>query len=208
MTSWLDPDPEPLIRALSFLPIAVCSVIGFGITLWKWRQLREPPLAPDIWVRTRDAIQDGELAAATRALGADRSRAARLTRTALQWASTRRGHLDWRLQTAGAAHIRELDYGLGTLGLIATLGPLFGLLGTVIGITVVFNHLAASGALGTPGDLAGGIGTALHTTIAGLMVGVLALVCHRYLAARATLVIGELEAVAAELVDLIEPDRS
>ena len=196
-------DLETWIRAISFAPIFVSSVIGFGLALWKWRQLRQPDMPPGAALgRLCDMLRAGDLEGARALTRADPSRTARLIRPLLGLAGHATTKLAARAEQTGAQLARELEYGLGALGLIATLGPLFGLLGTVIGITVVFNRLASTGGLANPQMLAGGIGTALHTTIAGLLVGVLALISHRYLAAQVDRLVGTLETVAAEVVDL------
>ncbi len=125
----------------------------------------------------------------------------RLATALLQRAGAGRAALKDRAELVGRQAVRELEYGLGGLAIIATLGPLFGLLGTVIGIVIVFNQLTATAGLATPEQLAGGIGTALHTTVAGLVVGVLALVSHRMIAARADRIAAELEETALEVID-------
>ena len=108
--------------------------------------------------------------------------------------------------SAGAQLAAEIEYGLGGLALLTALGPLLGLLGTVVGIVIVFNRLAASGGVATAQELAGGIGTALLTTIAGLCVGILALVVHRLLSARADHRVAELETFGLLVVDLVAGD--
>ncbi len=204
MWSLTDVDLETWIRIVSFAPIIVCSVVGFGLALWKWRQLRKPHLPPaGALTRLHQLVRAHDVDGAVALTQSDPSRTARLIRPLLSLAGQATTRLTARAGQIGAQLVRELEYGLGALGLIATLGPLFGLLGTVVGITVVFNRLASTGGFATPQQLAGGIGTALHTTIAGLIVGVLAMVSHRYLAARVDRLVAQLEVVGAELVDLL-----
>ena len=76
--------------------------------------------------------------------------------------------------------------------------------GTVVGIVLVFERLAGAEGIVSAHQLAGGIGTALYTTVAGLIVGMLALVSHRFLLALADGAIAQLESVGQELLDLIE----
>lgn len=198
---------ETWVRYLSFVPIVLCSVVGFAVTLWKWRQLRRPGVpSPDGLARLYERLDAGDLSGALALVGSDASRATQIVRSLLPLAGRSSVRLDARAAQAGAEVARELEYGLGALGLIATLGPLFGLLGTVVGITVVFNRLAGTVGLSSPQQLAGGIGTALHTTIAGLVVGVLALVSHRYFAARVDQLVGELETVATDSVERLSRD--
>ena len=194
------------IRSVSFTPIAICSVIGLGVTIWKWRQLRQPNLPASGLTRIHQLIRDGDLPQALALTRGDGARTSRLITELLQRAGHATARLTERANQTGVRLARELEYGLGTLTLIATLGPLFGLLGTVVGITLVFERMASTGGLATTQQLAGGIGTALHTTIAGLVVGILALVSHRYLAAQVDERVGQLESVGAEVVDLLSGD--
>ena len=87
------------------------------------------------------------------------------------------------IQEAASHVIHELERYLNTLGTIAAVAPLLGLLGTVVGMIKVFAEIMAQGT-GNASALAGGISEALITTAAGLSVAIPALVMHRYLTAR------------------------
>jgi biopolymer transport protein ExbB len=102
--------------------------------------------------------------------------------------------------------IEILERRMDWLSLIATLGPLLGLLGTVVGIVLVFGKIAVSEGLATPHDLAGGIGIALYTTLFGLIVGVFALVSHLILSNWLKKIDGKMVAVILEFVDLLAGD--
>jgi biopolymer transport protein ExbB len=207
MSSLTAADVETWIRVLSFVPIALCSVAGFAVALWKWQQLRRADFpSPAGLTRLYELLDTGDLSGALALVASDPSRAARIIRSLLPLAGRASARLDARAGQAGGEMARELEYGLGVLGMIATLGPLFGLLGTVVGITVVFNRLAGSAGLSSPQQLAGGIGTALHTTIAGLLVGVAARVSQREFAARGDQRIGQLETVATDSVERLSRD--
>lgn len=79
-----------------------------------------------------------------------------------------------------AAKISELEYGMNFIRVIATIAPLLGLLGTVVGIFEAFQVIAAKG-LDNPGDFASGISLALITTIAGLIVAIPHFIAHNFL---------------------------
>jgi biopolymer transport protein ExbB len=199
---------ETLVRWLTFIPILVCSVVGLSITLAKWLQFRKPnvPDGDAVEELTR-LLADGDARQAADRVGTFAVRAAPLMQTAVALSGRGRDAIKEQMDLAGAALADELEYGLGALGLLAPLGPLFGLLGTVVGIVLVFNRLVVAGGAATPAELAGGIGTALYTTIAGLMVGILALVFHRYLSARADQLVAQLEAFGVRMVGVASGDR-
>ena len=88
-----------------------------------------------------------------------------------------------RLEDTGRHVVHELERFLNTLGTIASITPLLGLLGTVTGIIKAFNAITQGG-MGDPRMLSGGISEALITTAAGLLVAIPALIAYRYLRGR------------------------
>ena len=107
-------------------------------------------------------------------------------------------------QTASQVTI-ELERFLTALGTVASISPLLGLLGTVIGMIQVFTTLVASGG-GDPTLLAGGISEALITTATGISVAIVALACHRYFLRRVDKLVVAMEQHAGSLVDLLIRD--
>ena len=83
------------------------------------------------------------------------------------------------MEDALIAEVQSLERYLTTLGTIASISPLLGLLGTVLGMIEVFQALNATGAR-DPGVFSGGIGEALITTAFGLCIAIPALICHRH----------------------------
>ncbi len=103
--------------------------------------------------------------------------------------------------------IHELERFLNPpLGTIATITPLLGLLGTVIGMIKVFAEIQLAG-VGNAGNLAGGISEALITTAAGLSVAIPALICHRYFIRRVDELVVNMEQEAIKLVEVVHGDR-
>ena len=85
---------------------------------------------------------------------------------------------------------------------------MIGFLGTVIGMVQAFYSIAQSGNAAQIGDFAGGIYTALVTTVAGLIVGIIALFAYNYLVARVNKVMNQMEARTMEFMDLLnEPAK-
>ena len=204
MMELMSADLETWVRWFTFLPIVVASVIGFALTLWKLVQLRRANVpALHVSIGLREFLRAREFASAASLTETDDSRGARIAAVVIEAAGRSRAVVGDHAVQIGRQIARELEYGLGGLALIATLGPLLGLFGTVVGIVLVFNRLAALEGLASPQQLAGGIGTALYTTVVGLIVGMLALICHRYLSARVDSAVGDLEMMSHDLVDLV-----
>lgn len=192
------------IRLLTYLPLLGCSLVGFALTLAKWRGTR--PSDPSDSQRREDflaRLQEGDLSGAAELATPEAPLSVRLAAATLRSAGVGRAQMKDRAERLGQDATRRLESGLGGLALIATLGPLFGLLGTVVGIILIFGQLTATGGLASPQQLAGGIGTALYTTVGGLLIGVFALVSHYLIAARVDRLVAELEATASEVVELV-----
>ena len=119
----------------------------------------------------------------------------------------------WQISHAGLTFVEvkqvahELERYLSTLGSMAAITPLLGLLGTVIGMIKVFSAIQAAG-LGEASLLAGGISEALVTTAAGLSVAIPALFMHRFLSRRVDELLIDMEHHVSGLIDRCEAQSS
>lgn len=111
------------------------------------------------------------------------------------------------IQEAAGHVVHDLERYLNTLGTIAAIAPLLGLLGTVVGMIKVFAEIMTQGT-GNASVLAGGISEALITTAAGLTVAIPALVMHRYFTGRIDGIVIELEQETIKLVDALHSEEN
>jgi biopolymer transport protein ExbB len=109
------------------------------------------------------------------------------------------------IDDAGRHVVHDLERFLNTLGTVAAISPLLGLLGTVTGMMRTFKAITTAG-IGNPTAMAGGISEALITTAAGLIVAIPALVAYRYLRGRVDALVIQMEKESLRLVQAI--DRS
>jgi biopolymer transport protein ExbB len=132
--------------------------------------------------------------------------ASRLIRQALKMTGQSRLIFKDVMEETGRRESLFLAYHLELLGVIASVSPLLGLLGTVSGMIEAFSAVAQAG-MGNPGLLAGGIGQALLTTAAGLVVAIPAMVIHRLLMNRVEVLTSDLEDLGSDLLEaLAAPD--
>lgn len=162
------------------LPIVFCSVLALAIVIERAWALQEKRVAPPALTAQLDTL------ARSAPLAADDRRAlAEHSPLGSVWAAVvaGRGHSPEvareRVEEAGRLEAHRMARYLNTLGTIAAITPLLGLLGTVAGMIRIFAALTQAG-LGDVQALAGGIGQALLTTAAGLVVAIPALVAYRY----------------------------
>lgn len=154
--------------------IAGLSVVTLALILWKlWRLSRLGAWRRGATETAVDLWQRGQHDAALSGLQSRTGLRARVARTAMQAARTMPSD-DARDETARVARGALMDAGSGlrALDLIATIAPLVGLLGTVLGMIDAFQALQDSGARADPSALAGGIWEALLTTAAGMAVAI------------------------------------
>ena len=106
------------------------------------------------------------------------------------------------IENQGKLEIYQMDNKLANLATIAGAAPMIGFLGTVIGMIIAFQEMAKQTKV-LPSDLAGGIYTAMITTAAGLIVGIIAYIAYNYLVSKVDKVIFQLEAKTTEFLDLL-----
>jgi biopolymer transport protein ExbB len=185
-------------------PILICSIAAAAIILerlWTLQQKRVLPreLTDQVW----KWIENGQVSdKLIYALGQNSA----LGKVLAEGLSNRfrpREVIEQRLQNAGRHVVHELERFLNTLGTIASVTPLLGLLGTVTGIIKAFNAISLQGT-GDPRILSGGIAEALITTAAGLTVAIPALLAFRYLRGRVDGIVVQMEKEAMKLVEAIE----
>ena len=111
-----------------------------------------------------------------------------------------------RIEDTGRHVVHDLNRFLNSLGTVAAISPLLGLLGTVVGMMKVFHDITQYG-VGDPGALAGGISQALITTAAGLLIAIPALIAYRYLRGRVEELVVEMEKEANKLIDALAAQR-
>ena len=89
------------------------------------------------------------------------------------------------------------------MAMISGVGPMLGFLGTVVGMVIAFQQMANAGGQVEIQDLSGGISTAMTTTVAGLIVGIMAYIFYNLLVVRINKVVNQLEVSATEFLDLL-----
>ncbi len=198
-----------LVKAGGWLmiPILACSVLAMGIILerlWAYRQKRVLPknLVAQVW----NLHRNNQLSHAHVAAIREGSPLGRVLAAGLVNRHHSREIMKESIEEVGRQVIHELERYLNTLGTIASITPLLGLLGTVIGMIKVFTAITTAG-VGDPSVLAGGISEALLTTAAGLAVAIPALIFHRYLSGKVNMLVLSMEEEALKMVEVMLGDR-
>ena len=107
------------------------------------------------------------------------------------------------IENAGKLEVYKLEKNVSTLATIAGAAPMIGFLGTVIGMILAFHNMASGGGKIEVSSLAQGIYTAMTTTVAGLIVGIIAYIAYNHLVVKTDKVVHQMEANAVEFLDLL-----
>ena len=194
-----------LVKAGGWLmvPILLCSIIAMAIVVERFWTLQRHRIAPENLVaQVRQWARNGELSEERiRALRRGSS-LGRILAAALGSRGRDREVMKESIEDVGRQVVHDLERYLNALGTIASVSPLLGLLGTVIGMIRVFAVITAQG-VGNPGVLASGISEALLTTAAGLTVAIPALMFHRYFRGRVDELVVTMEAEALKMVEAL-----
>ncbi len=112
------------------------------------------------------------------------------------------------IENVGKLEIYRLEKNLSSLATVAGAAPMIGFLGTVIGMIAVFQNMKEGGGDIQVDQLSGGIMQAMITTVAGLIIGIVAYICYNFLVARVEKVIHNMESASIEFLDLLhEPGK-
>jgi biopolymer transport protein ExbB len=188
------------------LAIAAGSCVALAVLLARAWALRRTAVAPrKLRVEVRDRVLRDLIPEAMTACRADDSPLARILLSALRLAGKSRARIKESVEEVGRLEAATLGRGLAVLETVAVTSPLLGLFGTVWGMIDLFLAIETHG-VGKPAALAGGIGTALYTTFAGLVVAIPVRMAHAWLGARIDARVLELQECAIEFVDLLGAD--
>jgi biopolymer transport protein ExbB len=185
------------------IPIVLSSVVAlaaFFERLWALRRERVVPQA--FCVELIELVRQERFADALTLCRKKDSSIARILEVAIESRGSSRSDLKEKVEEVGRRESAELERYIPVIGTISTLGPLLGLLGTVLGMIKTFEGIE-SGGMGQMNFVAGGIGVALITTFSGLLVAIPAVIAHQYLLSRVDRLIVDLEEVSLGVVDLL-----
>ncbi|MCH8303014.1 MAG: MotA/TolQ/ExbB proton channel family protein [Proteobacteria bacterium] len=184
-------------------PIILCAIVAMGIILERFWTLQQKRVLPEDltskvwgWVKT-DSLDQSRIQTLHQGSPLGQILAAGLINR-----DRERVVMKDSIEDTGRHVVHELERYLETLGTVAAISPLLGLLGTVIGMVKVFAVITTSG-VGNPTVLAGGIAEALLTTAAGLTVAIPALIGYRYYRNRVDTLVVNMEKEAIKLVEAL-----
>lgn len=186
------------------IPLAILSIISIYIFIERFIVIKRASKEDSSFMqRIRDYIHDGEIESARNLCQHSDTPYSRLILKGISRIGRPMNDVLVAIENTGNIEIANLEKGLPWLATTAAGAPMIGFLGTVIGMVNAFYNLASAGTSANIAVLADGIYAALVTTVAGLIVGIIALFAYNYLVAHINKVMNNLEAKTMEFMDLL-----
>ena len=186
------------------IPLLILSLVSIYIFIERWLALRKAATEDATFMKKiKDYIHDGEIESATLLCRKTDTPYARLIQKGISRIGRPMNDVLVAIENVGNIEIANLGKGFTWLATTAAGAPMIGFLGTVTGMVKAFFALSTAGNNANITVLAGGIYEALVTTVAGMVVGIIALFAYNYLTARVNHVMNQLENKTMEFMDLL-----
>ena len=155
----------------------------------------------------RDNIISGNIAAARNLAKNANNPVARMIDKGIQRIGKSIDAIEKSMENVGKLEMYKMERNLSILSLVAGIAPMFGFLGTIVGMVQLFYGIASTGEY-TLGTIAGGIYTKMVTSASGLIIGLIAYVGHNFLSTQIDKTANKMESASADFIDMLqEPTR-
>jgi len=189
---------------LIMLALLILSIIAVYIFVERWLTIqRAGKENPQFMNSIREHVQKGNLDAARSLCNQTDTPVARMLEKGVARIGRPLNDISAAIENVGKLETYKLETNLATLATISGAAPMIGFLGTVIGMILAFHEMANAGGQVNVEMLASGIYTAMTTTVAGLVVGILAFLGYNVLVTRVEKVVFKMEAGSTAFIDLL-----
>jgi biopolymer transport protein ExbB len=184
------------------VPLLLCSVIMVYVFVERLLLIRKAsPIDGAMMVRIQQAVNAGDTAAALSACRNSQTAVARVMEKGISRIGRPYEQVEKAMENSGRLEVYKLEKNISVLSTIAGIAPIFGFLGTIAGMIILFFNVQHQGfSLET---IAGGIYTKMVTSAAGLIIGLLAYVGYAYLNAQINKAVHNIESASVEFLDNI-----
>ena len=186
------------------IPLFILSILSIYIFGERWWAIRKASQIDENFMRNiHDYIHEGKIKAAISLCKSQETPIARLIEKGIERIGRPLTDIQTAVENMGNVEVARLEKGLPWLATIAGGAPMIGFLGTVIGMIQAFYNMSQAGSNIDITLLSGGIYTAMVTTVAGLIVGIMAYFGYNYLVARIDNIVYKMESNTIEFMDLL-----
>jgi biopolymer transport protein ExbB len=186
------------------IPIALFSIAAIYLFVERLMVISKAGKEDDDFMNNiRDFIHEGKIDAAIALCKSSKTSVAKMIEKGLKRLGKPLGDIQTAVENVGKIEVNRLEENLAALATIAGAAPMLGFLGTVTGMISAFYRMASAGNNVQVSMLAGGIYEAMVTTVAGLVVGIMAFIAYNLLVARLNKVVNKMEARTIEFLDVL-----
>ncbi|MFY0643045.1 MAG: MotA/TolQ/ExbB proton channel family protein [Bacteroidia bacterium] len=186
------------------IPIALLSVVAIYLTIERYVTIKKAGSVDSKFMAAiKDEVLDGDIKGAQRHCQDNASPVALMIAKGLSRIGKPLEDISVAVENVGKLEVYKLEKGMPILATIAGAAPMLGFLGTVTGMIKTFNQLQQSGEQITADLLSGGIGEAMMTTVAGLIVGIFAYIAYNLISSMINKVVYKMEASSVEFLDIL-----
>lgn len=190
------------------IPIVLSSFIAIYIFIERLLTINRANQSPDQFMaQINEKVLKGDVQAARLLCAQFDSPIARMIEKGVSRIGSPLKNIEASIENVGKIEIFKLEKNLSVLATIAGAAPMMGFLGTVIGMVEAFIAIAQQEGSVSPKLLADGIYTAMITTVAGLVVGIIAYLGYNYLVTRVSKVIHKMEYASINFIDLLQEPK-
>ncbi len=186
------------------IPIIILSLIAVYIFIERYfviRKLSKEDI--NFMDKIKDFIHDGKIESAQTLCQSIDTPITKMIEKGIQRIGRPLNDINAAIENVGRLEIYKLEKGLPTLATVAGAAPMIGFLGTVMGMIIAFYDMSNAGSNINVALLSNGIYTAMVTTVAGLIVGIIAYFAYNILVAKVEKIVNQLEARTSEFMDLL-----
>lgn len=187
------------------IPIFVLSVIAIYLFVERLMIINKANQSPEQFMnRVKESVLKGDINGAKFLCAHQDSPVSRMIQKGLSRIGSPLKNIEASIENVGKLEIFKLEKNLSAIATIAGVAPMMGFLGTVIGMVQAFVAISQEEGSVSPKLLSSGIYTAMITTVAGLMVGIIAYLAYNFLVTRVQKVIHKMEYTSIEFIDLLQ----
>jgi len=193
---------------LMMIPIVLSSFIAIYIFVERILTINKANKSPDAFIgKIKELVLKGDINGAKMLCAQFDSPIARMIEKGVSRIGSPLKNIEASIENLAKIELFKLEKNLSILATISGAAPMMGFLGTVIGMVQAFIAIAQEEGSVSPKLLSSGIYTAMVTTVAGLIVGIIAYLGYNYLVTRVSKVVHKMEYSSVEFIDLLQEPR-
>ncbi len=190
------------------IPLAICSVIAVYIFVERVLTINKANVSSDVFMgKIKELVLKGDINGAKILCSQHDTPVARMIEKGVARIGSPLKNIEASIENVAKIEVFRLEKNLSVMATIAGAAPMIGFLGTVVGMVGAFMAIAQEEGSVSPKLLADGIYTAMVTTVAGLVVGIIAYLGYNFLVTRVSKVVHRMEYSSIEFIDLLQEPR-